>query len=220
MLTIIIVPDATCVYIRGWMQMVFYYHMIYSPETNNQVKTSSSIHTIVVYYIQAEWWSPLHNITYSVRDEFLMSHRTRLAVLLVPPWESRLLHCCRSTAYLVPHWARPLPRPPLHGDPISLRVHVLTHPSICYKCDFFMVWGMYGLKAIENLSLKQNFFKTKVMGQFYLPALKISTFLSRTSEAGTDIMICLLPVTWIPVLWRYAGHQWYPIARLPWRLKL
>jgi hypothetical protein len=33
------VPDATFVFIRGWMQMAFYYHMIYSPKTNNQGKT-------------------------------------------------------------------------------------------------------------------------------------------------------------------------------------
>ncbi len=65
-----------------------------------------------------------------------MSHQTRLAVLLVPPWESRLLRYCRSTAYLVPHRVgqAPLPPPP-HGDPISLRVHALTHPSVCYTRD-------------------------------------------------------------------------------------
>jgi hypothetical protein len=56
------------VYIRGLMQMVYYYHMIYSPETNNQGKTSGYIHTIVAtiyvqnnghysqYYILRAWW--------------------------------------------------------------------------------------------------------------------------------------------------------------------
>jgi hypothetical protein len=75
-----------------------------------------------------------HNVTYSVHDEFLMSHRARLVVLPVPPWTSCLLHCCRSTAYLAPHWGGPGPPlcPPTHGDPNSLRVHALTHPSIRY----------------------------------------------------------------------------------------
>ncbi len=48
-LKFISVPDATLVYIRGWLQMVFYYHMIYSPETNNQGKTSGYVY---IYYIQ------------------------------------------------------------------------------------------------------------------------------------------------------------------------
>ncbi len=60
-------PDATVVYIRGWMQMVFYYHMIYSPETDNQCKTLVTI-TITIYtynevrtavsqcHILCAWW--------------------------------------------------------------------------------------------------------------------------------------------------------------------
>ncbi len=32
-LIIIVVPDATVLCFRGWKQMVFYFHMIYSPET-------------------------------------------------------------------------------------------------------------------------------------------------------------------------------------------
>jgi hypothetical protein len=88
---------------------------------------------------------------YSVRDGFLMLHRTCLAVLLVLPWESCLLHCCRSTAYLFPHWMSqaPLCLPP-QGDPISLRVHTLTHPSIRYK------YGIQ-LQLTTNISSKVLF---------------------------------------------------------------
>jgi hypothetical protein len=41
---ILIVPDTVFLYTRGWMQMVFYYHMIYSPETDRQIKHRSWLH--------------------------------------------------------------------------------------------------------------------------------------------------------------------------------
>jgi hypothetical protein len=47
MVRLVTVPDTTWLYIRGSMQMVFYYHMIYSPETNNESKTLDYIHTRV-----------------------------------------------------------------------------------------------------------------------------------------------------------------------------
>jgi hypothetical protein len=50
--------------------MVFYYHMIYSPETDNQNKTLVAITIIVSKQIR----TAIHNVTYSVRDEVLMSH--------------------------------------------------------------------------------------------------------------------------------------------------
>jgi hypothetical protein len=69
-----VVPEATSVFIRGWMQMVSYYHMIYSPATNNQGKTSDNIYMFVdTTHIQNNSHL-IHNITYSVHDGFLMPH--------------------------------------------------------------------------------------------------------------------------------------------------
>jgi hypothetical protein len=59
--------------------------MIYSPETNNHSKILGHIYIGHCHYIHAEQWSLIHNITYSVRDGFLMLRPTHLAVLLVPP---------------------------------------------------------------------------------------------------------------------------------------
>ncbi len=38
-------------------------------------------------------------------------------------------------------WARPPPYPPPHSDPISLRVHALTHPSVCYNIYHSILTG-------------------------------------------------------------------------------
>jgi hypothetical protein len=105
--------------------MVFYCHRIYSSETDNQCKTLVTI--TATMYIK----TVIYNVTYSVHDEVLMTHRALLVVLLVPPWASHLLHRCRSTAYLAPHWVGQVPPPPsTHGDPISFRVHALPYPLV------------------------------------------------------------------------------------------
>jgi hypothetical protein len=83
----------------------FYHQMIYSPETDNQGKTLVTF-TFTIYMKQGLLF---HNVTYSVHDEFLMSHGACLVALPVPPWTSCLLHCCRSIAYLAPHWVGLVP---------------------------------------------------------------------------------------------------------------
>jgi hypothetical protein len=64
--------------------MVFYYHMIYYPETNNQSETLVTLHLLYTM----KHGLLFHNVTYSVHDEFLMSHLARLVVLLVPPMDA------------------------------------------------------------------------------------------------------------------------------------
>jgi hypothetical protein len=62
LISFIFVPDVTVLYIRGWMQMVFYCHMIYSPETKqnkmvrylNMVPWTLLLFTYKWYYLQ---WS-------------------------------------------------------------------------------------------------------------------------------------------------------------------
>jgi hypothetical protein len=59
-------------YTRGWMQMVFYYQMIYSPETNNTIKHD------VCYGCWCGNWCTTHNDTYSVHKRGLMLWQARL----------------------------------------------------------------------------------------------------------------------------------------------
>jgi hypothetical protein len=53
----------------------------YAPETDNQNETSVMITIIVTEQMR----TVVHNVTYSMHDEVLMSHRAHLVVLLAPP---------------------------------------------------------------------------------------------------------------------------------------
>jgi hypothetical protein len=89
---------------------VFYYHMIYSPETDHQIRHCSRLQLLKLND-ELMW----HNDTYSVHNEVLMSHRARLVVLLAPPWASCHPHCCGLTAYLTLHWVGQVPPPHPHS---------------------------------------------------------------------------------------------------------
>ncbi len=84
-------------YIRGWMKMLFYYHMIYSPETDNQRRHRSQLQSLTLR--QAD----VYNDTYSVHNEVLMSHWARPPVLLASYWTTCHFHCCELTAYPTLH---------------------------------------------------------------------------------------------------------------------
>jgi hypothetical protein len=117
-------------YIRGWMQMDFYCHMIYSPETSNhQYDTWSRLHKALLLFTYRVMI--IHNITYSVHDGSLLSRRNRLPVFLLAPLECCFLHCCWSTAYLALHLeGRALPHLPPTGwphFPQGPRNHPLFH---------------------------------------------------------------------------------------------
>ncbi len=71
----------------------------------------------VTIYIQNSDHSQYYCM-YSVHDGSLLSRRTRLPAFLVAPWDCYLLHCCWSTAYLVPCLeGRALPHSPPSGWP-------------------------------------------------------------------------------------------------------
>ncbi len=116
-LTFVTVPDATVLYIRGWMQMVLLPSDLFSGNKAKQTvrylnTTSWIVNTI---YIQN---GILQVITYSVQDWSFLSSRTLLPVFLVAPWECCPLLCCWSTAYLAPCLeGRALPHSPLPGWP-------------------------------------------------------------------------------------------------------
>ncbi len=142
------VPDATFVYIRGWIQMVFYYHIIYCPETNNQHKT---LFTITI--IKAERWTVVHNVTYSVHDEVLMSYWSRLVVLLASPWTSCHLRCCRLI--LLPTWrARSPLRPLTHGSHFPqgscTTLFPLSVTRRCFKHGIMILCSLLSGTEIHN----------------------------------------------------------------------
>ncbi len=84
--------------IRGWIQMVFYYHMIYSPETDGQVRHCSRLQSLRLQQINT------YNDTYSVHDDVLMSCRAPSPSSMSSGilWTSAHLHWWVPTAHLFP----------------------------------------------------------------------------------------------------------------------
>ncbi len=139
----VIVPEATLVYIRGWMQMAFYYHIIYSPETNNQGKTSDYIY---IRYIQQDngcYFMTLHTLC-------MMSYWCHIGPILLSYWfpHGRLASSTVADQLLIlfsTGWVGPPLCPSPHGDPCSLRVHAHAHLSIYYSYSMIAITLRYVL---------------------------------------------------------------------------
>ncbi len=113
-------------YTRGWMQMVFCYHMIYSPETNNYNKTPFLLWLLVIDAQCTMIHTLCINVAWCCGEpvSYVMRH-------FVP---SILLHCLTPTAPLSPSW-RAVPFGSLSlqdGFPFP---NVHTHPlhTVHYK---------------------------------------------------------------------------------------
>ncbi len=106
----------------------FYYHIIYSSETDKTIRHFSRLQSLRLQHINT------YNDTYSVHDEALKSHRGCLLCLLAS-CERRSVSTI-GYQLLIFSSARlggSPSSPPIHGDPLSPSVH--THPRllVCYN---------------------------------------------------------------------------------------
>ncbi len=109
--------------------MVFYYHMIYSPETDRQVRHCSRLQSLRIQQINT------YNDTYSMHDDVLMLCRARLLCPL-----ASYEHLPISTAgyqLLIPspspRAGRVLSFPHIHGGLIFPMVHAHSRLFVCYS---------------------------------------------------------------------------------------
>ncbi len=119
-------------YTRGWMQMVFYCQMIYSPETDRHSKTWFTITAV---------WNIVDKCTYYTQDTYSVHKAGFLLCRAHPPsflacCMSNLLHCLMPTAVSLPFWrARSPALPHIQYGPVSPRVHALLYPTVRYSQD-------------------------------------------------------------------------------------
>jgi hypothetical protein len=112
---------------RGWMQMVFYCHMIYSPETDRQIKHCSWLQLLRIQQVNA------HNDTYSVHKGALVPCRPRPCLL--SSWECLTISVVRYQLLTSSPSRRAGPpfSPSIQDGPISPRVHAHLCPLVCYS---------------------------------------------------------------------------------------
>ncbi len=141
------VADATRVYIRGWMQMVFtiIWFILLKQIIIVRHRTTLTL-VIATIYIQnnSYWFTILHTLC-------LMVSWCCVIPVLLSSWfpHGSLVSSAVADQLLIlllARWARPPLFPPSRADPISLRVHALTHPSVRYT----LVW-MDFQKPLENV---------------------------------------------------------------------
>jgi hypothetical protein len=91
--------------------MVFYCHMIYSPETDRHSKTWFTITAV---------WNIVDKCTYYAQDTYSVHKAGFVLCRAHPPsflafCMSNLLHCLMPTAHFAPLLAGRVPRPPPHS---------------------------------------------------------------------------------------------------------
>jgi hypothetical protein len=83
--------------------------------------------------------------------------------------------------------ARPPPfHPSPHGDPISLRVHAPTHPSVCYSLDHSPVHESTLKTGGKNTDLKFLFFSIeKKVSKYIFLLIQIVNYLNCKGKRQT-----------------------------------
>ncbi len=116
-------------YTRGWMQMVFYCQMIYSPETNKCSKTRFMLWLLTAM----DWHTTIHMIhTLCINVAWCCDEPVSCALRHFVT--SNLLHCLMPTVCFCPAWrARPLNFPSFQDGPLFPRVHALLPLTVCYS---------------------------------------------------------------------------------------
>ncbi len=153
----------------------FFLQYDFSSWNKNKGKTLNYIHTNVITIYNH---SNGHGFTI-LRTLCLMSFLCRIRPVLLSSWfpHGSLASSAVADQLLIlfpTGWARPPFRPPPHGDPISLRVHTLTHPSVCYRNTLSITMAS---ACTELGTVKDNVFSGTVLAFSIIPWIIVGIFL-------------------------------------------
>ncbi len=136
--------------------MVFYYQMIYSPETDRQVRHCSCLQSLKLQQINT------YNDTYSVYDNVLMLCQARL-LCLIASYERQPASTAGYQLLISspPGQAGSPSFPHIHGGIISPRVHAHSCLFVCYMTCFktkkyHLRRGMFPIFYIKKPVCRKN----------------------------------------------------------------